>query len=356
MTNGSSLDETIGLDLSDKTGLYVVIDSAGEVVREAKVKLSLDGVRKVFGARQPCRIAIEVGTHSPWLSRELARLGYEVIVANARQVGLITGNRKKKTDREDAETLARAARFDPRLLRPVQHRGEQAQTDLAILRSRQALVAARTQLVTSARGMVKAVGGCLPKCSTDSFATKVKDHLPQLLKAALEPMLAAIAGLTDQIKALERDLEKLALERYPETGLLRQVDGVGLITSLTYVLTLEEPGRFRRSRSVGAYLGMVERKSQSGDHDPQLRITKAGDAALRSVLVQSAQRILGPYGKDSDLRRWGLRLAGPKGNKIRKHKAVIAVARKLSVLLHRLWLTGEVYEPLRQERLLATAA
>lgn len=355
MTNGSSLDETIGLDLSDKTGLYVVIDAAGEVVREAKVKLSLEGVRGVFGARQPCRIAIEAGTHSPWLSRELARLGYEVIVANARQVGLIAGNRKKKTDREDAETLARAARFDPRLLRPIQHRGEQAQADLALLRARKVLVQGRTRLVSSVRGMVKAVGGRLPTCSTDSFATRVKDHLPGLLRAALEPMLTAIAQLTHQIKAMERDLEQVARERYPETEVMRQVDGVGLITSLTYVLTLEEPGRFRRSRSVGAYLGMVERKSQSGEHDPQLRITRAGDVALRSVLVQSAQRILGPFGKDSDLRRWGLRLAG-SGNKIRKHKAVIAVARKLSVLLHRLWLTGEVYEPLRQQRLLATAA
>jgi transposase len=332
-----------------------VIDAAGEVVREAKVKLSLDGVGKVFGARQPCRIAIEAGTHSPWLSRELARLGYEVIVANARQVGLIAGNRKKKTDREDAETLARAARFDPRLLKPIQHRGEEAQADLALLRSRKVLVQGRTRLVSSVRGTVKAVGGRLPTCSTECFATRVKDHLPQSLKAALEPMLVAIAQLTQQIKAMERALEQLAQERYPETDVLRQVDGVGLITSLTYVLTLEEPSRFRRSRSVGAYLGLVERKSQSGEHDPQLRITRAGDVALRSALVQSAQRILGPFGKDSDLRRWGLRLAG-SGNKIRKHKAVIAVARKLSVLLHRLWLTGEVYEPLRQQRLLATAA
>lgn len=354
MTNGSSLGETFGLDLSDKTGLFVVIDASGEVVHEGKVALTLAGVRKSFGARQPCRIAIEVGTHSPWLSRELERLGYEVIVANARQVGLIARG-QKKTDRVDAETLARAARFDPQLLRPVRHRGEQAQADLAMLRARKALVESRTRLVNSVRGMVKAVGGRLPKCSTASFATKVQDHLPQSLRPALEPMLAAIAGLTEQIKAMTRDLKQLARERYPETGLLTQVHDVGLITSLTYVLTLEEPARFPRSRCVGAYLGMVARERQSGEQKPQLRITKTGDVYLRSVLVQCAQRILGPYGKDSDLRRWGLRLAGT-GNKIRKHKAVIAVARKLSVLLHRLWLTGEVYEPLRQQRLTAAAA
>lgn len=354
MTNGNSLDETIGLDLSDRSGLFVVIDDAGRVAREGTVALTLEGVRKVFGARQACRIAIEVGTHSPWLSRELERLGYEVIVANARQVGLIARG-QKKTDRVDAETLARAARFDPQLLKPIRHRGEQAQADLALLRARKALLESRTRLVISARGMVKAVGGRLPKCSADCFAVKAKDYLPQSLRPALEPMLAAIAQLTEQVKAMTRDLRQLAKERYPETGLLTQVHGVGLICSLTYVLTLEEPARFRRSRQVGAYLGLVARERQSGEQKPQLHITKSGDVYLRSVLVQSAQHILGPYGRDSDLRRWGLKLAGT-GSKMRKNKAIIAVARKLSVLLHRLWLTGEVYEPLRQERLLMAAA
>jgi transposase len=348
------LDETIGLDLSDKTGLFVVIDASGQMVREGKVVLSLTGVRKVFAARQPCRIAIEVGTHSPWLSRELERLGYEVIVANARQVGLIARS-QKKTDRVDAETLARAARFDPALLKPIRHRGEQAQADLAMLRARRALLDSRTRLVLSARGMVKAAGGRLPKCSADSFATKVKDHVPQSLRPALAPMLAAIGQLTEQIKALTRDLKQLAKERYPETALLSQVQGVGLICSLTYVLTMEEPARFARSRPVGAYLGLTARQHESGEQKPQLHITKAGDVYLRSVLVQSAQYILGPFGRDCDLRRWGLRLAG-SGSKVRKNKAIIAVARKLAVLLHRLWVTAEVYEPLRQERLISAAA
>ncbi len=207
MKNGSSSEETIGLDLSDKTGLFVVIDAAGEVVREGKVILTLAGVGKVFAARPPCRIAIEAGTHSPWLSRELTRLSYEVIVANARQLRLITHG-KKKTDRLDAETLARAARFDPQLLGPIQHRGAQAQADLAMLRSRKVLVEARTQLINSARGMVKSVGGRLPKCSAESFAARVKDHVPRILAAALEPLLQSIAALTAQIKAAARGLEK----------------------------------------------------------------------------------------------------------------------------------------------------
>jgi len=227
--------------------------------------------------------------------------------------------------------------------------------DLAMLRSRKAILESRTRLVISARGMVKAVGGRLPKCSADYFAVKVKDHLPQMLRPALEPMLAAIAGLTEQVRQMTRDLKKLAQERYPETALLSQVHGVGPICSLTYVLTLEEPARFKRSRDAGAYLGLVARQHESGEQKPQLHITKTGDVYLRSVLVQSAQYILGPFGRDSDLRRWGLGLAGT-GSKMRKNKAIIAVARKLCVLLHHLWRTGEVYEPLRQERLLAAAA
>jgi transposase len=353
MTNGSSLSETIGFDLADKTGLYVVLDRDGDVAREGKVTLTREGLGKVFGTRTPCRIAIEVSTHSPWVSRELGRLGYEVIIANPRQVKLISQS-KKKNDREDARTLARLASFDPRLLRPVQHRGQQAQTDLAMLRSRRLLVQARTRLINSARGMVKAVGLRLPKCSADSFARTALPHLPRELVPALRPLLAEAASLTGRIKDMDHDLERIAQERYPETRLLRQVPGVGPISSLTFVLTLEEPARFRRSRAVGAYVGLTSRQRQSGEQQPQLNITKAGDPVLRSLLVQCAHYILGRYGPDSDLRRWGLKLAG-EGNKARRKKAVIAVARKLAVLLHHLWSTGEVYQPLRQTAL-STAA
>lgn len=347
MSNVST--ETIGLDLSDKSGFYVVVDAGGEVVREGKVSLTRTGIAKGFGARAPTRIAIEVGTHSPWVSRSLQALGHEVIVANARQVRLISHS-QQKSDRADAQTLARLARFDPALLRPIHHRGEQAQTDLALLRSRKALVEARTSLINSARGMVKASGGRLPSCSADSFVRKAKAAVPEGLETALTPLFAAIEKLSEEVALCTGRLKKLADERYPETGVLRQVKGVGPLVSLAFVLTLEEPGRFRRSRQVGAYLGLVARRRESGESKPQLGITKTGDVALRSLLVQSAQYILGPFGPDCDLRRWGLRLGG-NGNKTLKKKAITAVARKLAVLLHRLWLTGEVYEPLRRARL-----
>jgi transposase len=349
MTHGSSLNETIGLDLSDKTGVYVVLDRDGEVCREGRVTLTREALGKAFGGCLTCLVAIEVGAHSPWVSRELALLGHEVVVGNPRQVKLISQN-KKKSDREDALLLAQLARLDRRLLRPVQHRGEQAQADLAMLRSRSLLVASRTRLINSVRGMVKTTGLRLPRCSADCFAAKARPHLPRELVPALEPLLDTIANLTQELKQMSHDLEATARARYPETQLLRQVPGVGLICSLTYVLTLEEPERFRRSRAAGAYLGLVPRQRQSGEQKPQMHITKTGDVALRSVLVQSAQYILGRHGPDSDLRRWGLKLAG-EGNKARRKKAVIAVARKLAVLLHHLWSTGQVYEPLRQAEL-----
>jgi transposase len=323
------------------------------VNREGKVTLTRHALGKVFGGRTPCRIAVEVGTHSPWISRELTQLGYEVIIANPRQVKLISQS-KKKNDREDAMLLAQLARIDPRLLRPVQHRGEQAQADLAMLRARGVLLQSRTRLINSVRGMVKATGLRLPKCSAESFATQAQPHMPRELVPALMPLLETIADLTARLKAMRQELESMARERYPETALLRQVAGVGLICSLTYALTLEEPQRFQRSRAVGAYVGLVVRQRQSGEQQPQLHITKSGDVALRGVLVQSAQYILGRYGPDTDLRRWGLKLAG-EGNKSRRKKAVIAVARKLAVLLHHLWSTGEVYEPLRRAQL-STAA
>lgn len=357
MRNGSRAAsegrETIGLDLSDKTGLYVVIDEEAEVVKQGKVSLTQGGIRKVFSARQPCRIAIEVGTHSPWLSRLLAELGYEVIVANPRQVKLISQG-PKKTDRQDAETLARLARLDPALLKPIRHRGAQAQADLARLRARDALVKSRTELIGTARGLVKADGGRLPQCSANCFAAKARAAVAKEFLPVIAPLLAIIAGLSLKLKEIKRELEKLARERYPESAIFRQVSGVGLLTSLRYLLTLEERGRFRRSREVGAYLGLTTRQRQSGEDNPQLHITKAGDVQLRTALVQCAHYILGPFGKDSDLRRWGLGLAG-QGNKSRKKKAVIAVARKLSVLLHSLWVSGEVYAPLRQAEALTAA-
>ena len=154
-----------------------------------------------------------------------------------------------------------------------------------------------------------------------------------------------ITSLTERIRQYDRQLEAVSKERYPETELLRQVEGVGPLTGLTFVLTLGDPSRFEESRSVGAYLGLVPARDQSGDSDPQKRISKEGDEMLRRLLVSCAHYILGPFGSDSDLRRHGEKIAC-RGGKNAKKRAVVAVARKLAVLLHRLWVTAETYEPL----------
>jgi len=217
---------------------------------------------------------------------------------------------------------------------------------MAIIRSRQALVGCRTQLVNHVRGAVKSFGGRLPKCPARSFHNKAAEHIPAALRPALGPILEQIGSLTQRIRDYERQLETISEEHYPETALLRQVEGVGPLTALTFVLTLEDPYRFEKSRSVGAYLGLVPARDQSGNRDPQKHITKEGDEMLRKLLVSGAHYILGPFGSDSDLRRHGEKIAS-RGGKNSKKRAVVAVARKLCVLLHRLWVSGEVYDPLR---------
>jgi transposase len=340
---------TAGLDLGDKYSYLCLIDQeSGGVIEEGRLRTTPEALRRRFcSERPPMRIAIEAGTHSPWVSRVLEEeCGHEVLVANPRKTRLIYAS-KRKSDEIDAENLARLARLDPKLLHPLKHRGEVSQAHLAIIRSREALVGSRTQLVNHVRGAVKSLGARLPKCPARSFHKKAPSHIPEALWPAVEPILETIGFLTERIREYDRQLQTVCQEHYyPETELLRQVEGVGVLTALTFVLTLEDPQRFAKSRSVGAYLGLVPARDQSGDRDPQRRISKEGDEMLRRLLVGSAHYILGPFAKeDSDLRRHGEKIAS-RGGKNAKKRAVVAVARKLSVLLHHLWVTGELYEPL----------
>lgn len=338
---------TVGLDLGDRFSHVVVLDGEGQVVEEGRVATREAALRQRFSGCSPMRIALETGTHSPWVSRVLKDCGHEVVVANSRKLRLIYEN-PSKDDRVDALYLARMARVEPALLSPVEHRAETVQKDLALLRSRDALVSARTQLINHVRGLVKSVGSRLPACSSRSFPKKVSEKTPDSLRAGLLPVLDEIASLNDRIKQLERQLQILCNESYPQTKLLRQVTGVGPITSLAFVLTLEAPQRFPKSRTVGAFLGLVPGRKQSGGSDPQRRITKQGDRCLRRLLVNAAHYILGRFGPDSDLRRFGVKIAS-RGGKNAKKRAIVAVARKLAVLLHHLWRSAEVYEPLYQE-------
>jgi transposase len=335
-----------GIDLGDRYSHLCLLDTEnGEVIEESRIATNREAFERRFSGAEPMRVGIEASTHSPWVSRILEDHGHEVLVANARKVRLIYSE-GHKTDRIDAEKLARLARLDPKLLSPIKHRGETSQSHLALLHSRDALVGTRTKLVNHVRGTVKAFGARLPKCTAQSFHNKVAEHLPQELAPALGPVLKTIASLSERIREYDRMLEDVANELYPETKLLRQIHGVGALTALAFVLTLEDPSRFAKSRQVGPYLGLVPATDQSGKSDPQKRISKHGNELTRKLLVNCAHYVLGPFGEDSDLRRHGEKIAGRGGKNAKKRAVVAVVARKLSVLLHRLWVTAEVYEPL----------
>jgi transposase len=343
---------TVGLDVGDKYTHACVLDADGEILEEIRLSTNARALRHRFEGKEQHRVVLEAGVHSPWISRLLVEIGHEVYVANPRRVRAIYEN-ENKCDRVDAQYLARIGRLDPALLFPLSHRTAQAQADLAILRSRAALVRTRSSLIRFVRGVVKSSGGRIPACDARNFARKAELHLPPELQPALSLIIATIVDMDARVGEYDKEIESVAGERYPETNLLRQVAGVGPITAATFVLTVEDPARFNNCRSIGSYLGLRPRRDESGSINRQLRITKAGDGALRSLLVSCSQYILGHFGPDSDLRRWGLHLA-ERGGKNGKKRAVVAVARKLSVLLLRLWITGEIYEPLRNARLRGT--
>jgi transposase len=345
---------TIGLDLGDRWSWYCVLGERGEVLLEQKLGTTPKAMREVFGGMPRSRMALETGMHSPWVSRLLSELEHEVIVAHARNVRLI-GESRKKDDRLDAQTLARLARMDPQLLCPVRHRSAKAQADLTVIRARAGLVRARTALVNTARGLAKSYGERLRGCNVRNMNPEKAEGLSPELQRALEPLLVGIESLSERIREYNEGIEDLAQKSYPQVALLKQVKGVGTLIALTFLLTLEDAHRFRKSRDVGCYLGLQPGRRNSGQSEPQMHISKEGDPYLRTLLVQGAHHILGPFGADGDLRRWGLKLA-ERGGRNGKKRAIIAVARKLAVLLHRLWVSGEVYEPLRNSSRMAMPA
>jgi transposase len=331
---------TIGIDLGDKTSSYCVRGADGEIRHEDRVRTNSVEFARLLGGIASSRIVLEVGTHSPWVSRLLEGQGHEVIVANPRRLKLISES-DRKTDRIDARLLSELGYSMPRLLNAVRHRSAEAQADLAVLRVRARLVEARTKLWNSLRGTAKALGRRLPRKVTE-------EHLEQD-GAVLRPLWEMIVSLTETIQKYDQQIADLARRKYPVAIRLQQVAGVGPIISLTFVLTIEHAERFRRSRDVGSYVGLGPKQRQSDGSSPQLGITKAGDRYLRQMLVQGAQYILGRQAPDSELRRWGLKLAS-RGGKIGKKRAVVAVARKLAVLMHRLWVSNHEYDPFYRSR------
>jgi transposase len=336
----------VGCDVSDKTSELCVLDGGGAIVDRVQVRTTAGALTKGLARYGKTTVAIEVGTHSRWIEEVLAAAGHRVVVANARQVQLIW-KRRNKTDKADALLLARLARVDISLLAPVHHRTRAAQVDLSAVRSRDVLVRMRTALVNHVRGTFKPFGLRAITCSPESFPERVAEQVPHELVPALTPVLEVLRIVNQQIAAHDRQIEQLAAA-CATTKRLAEVDGVGALTALTFRLTVGDPAKFKKSRLVAAFLGLTPAKEQSGDSDPQKRISKAGDPLLRRLLVQCAHSLLGHNGNDCDMRRWGLTLAARGGNNGKK-RAVVAVARKLAVLLHRLWVSGETYQPFHSD-------
>ena len=333
---------TIGLDVSDLTTSFCVLDDDGSAVERGRCPTTAEGLRAELGSRPRARVALEATTHSPWIARLVAELGHQPVVAHPAAAARLA-DRIRKTDERDAEMLARTARLDPKLLAPIQHRTAQQQQDRALLLSRDRLVRLRASLVLFVRGSVKPLGGRIRGLTTRSFGRKALEQIPKGLRPALVPQLQVIEEISRQIARLDRQIATVARQRYPQTALLRQVDGVGPVTALAYVLTIHDPDRFTVER-VASYLGLVPRRNQSGQYDPDLPITRAGDRFVRRLMIQCAQHMLGPHGKDSALRRWGLALKA-RGSAGSGQRAAVAVARRLAGVLLALWKTGAVSRP-----------
>jgi transposase len=343
---------TVGIDLGDRASRYCILSEAGEIVSESSLPTTKGGFDSLFGKMPSSRVALEVGTNSSWVSRQLSAMGHEVIVANTHKIKLITQS-VRKNDRLDARKLAKLARIDPELLSPIRHRGERAQADLAMIRARAAAVENRTALINSARGLAKPMGERLKACDADQVKEALADGLSESTQQIVRPLLKIVEAISEQIAVYDQQIEAMA-KRYPEIALLTQVYGVGKQIALTFVLTIEDAERFAHSRDVGCYLGLQPKQRDSGDSQPELGISKAGDRLLRSYLVQAAHCMLRKGAPDSDLRAWGI--AKAQGGKRAKRRAIVAMARKLAVLLHRLWSTGEVYDPLYNRKAAQAAA
>lgn len=333
---------TIGLDLGDRRHRFCVLGENGEVLEEGSVGNNRAALSELGGRYPEALVVMEAGCHSPWVSRHLEQAGCEVVVSNPRKTRAIYQH-ERKSDRRDALMLARIARMEPALLYPVRHGSEEAQQDLLRIKLRDSLVRARVALINSLRFTLKSLGYTIANPSTERFHKVIEGQIPEPVGRVIAPSVRALEELSLQIKLLDREIIALARSKYADTAWLEQIPGVGPITALYFVLKIEDPARFKRARDVGAFLGLCPRRDQSGENDPQLRISKRGDAYLRRLLVSAAQYILGPFGPPSALRQYGLALAAG-GTPRAKKRAVVAVARKLAVLLLTLWKNKSAYQ------------
>lgn len=333
--------EHCGIDLHVKSSEVAVVDDAGELKEQARIPTTEAGLRRWFGGRERMVICLEAGGQSAWAARILTSVGHEVVVANPVRVRLIA-EATLKSDKVDAGTLARLVRADRRLLRPIAHRSAETQRQRGVLRARRTLVNARTACTNTARGILRSFGYRTPSRRPDRIAESLAgERIPEELVAVVAPLVQVGCELDERIAALDDEVEAMG-RAYPEVALLRGVPGVGPLVALSFVLCLEDPHRFARSRDVAGYLGLRPKMRESGSTSRYGGITHQGDTEMRMLLVQAAHGLLRTRA-DCDLKRWAQALAARVGT----HKAIVALARKLAVVMHAMWVRGEVFRPLR---------
>lgn len=331
--------EYCGIDLHQNETEICVLDNEGALVERARIKTSRETLKRRFNGQSPMKVAMEAGGSSPWVSRLVESMGHDVVVCAPRRVRLIAES-TMKTDEIDAEVLARLVRVDEGFLGRVTHRSESAQLQRGLMTSRTALVNARSKWVHSARGILRSFGFRVPGGCTSRFHQRcAKVEMPDHLRAVVQPLLNQIEQVSLEIQALNERLEDIAANN-PVAQHLQAVPGVGTIVALYFVFSIDDPDRFQRSRDVAAFFGLRPTIRGSADVCHYGRITKEGDPEMRRLLIQAAHGMINSR-KTCALQQWALNLAARRGKK----KALVALARKIAVLLHHLWVTGEVFQP-----------
>lgn len=331
-----------GMDVHKKYIRVSQIDEEGDVIGELKLRTKKKFLQRQFDLEEPMRIVLETGTHAAWIARTLRDLGHEVIVAHARRIQLICQSRKKD-DRTDAEVLARLGRSDLDLLIDTHVRGEAAQRIRTMLNARRALVESRTKLSNQVRSTVRQAGFRLPDGDPARLPELIEEsEIEPILLEAVRPLAEMITELTEQIEEYEETLKEIA-DRIDVVKRLRQIDGVGWQTALCFVVTIEKPGRFQKSKKVAAYVGLDPTVRNSGNEDSDENntgsISKRGDSLLRWLLVQAGHSLMRTK-KDSELKQFAERIKERKCTQV----AAVAAARKIAVLMHVLWVTQRDYE------------
>lgn len=340
---GRLMTDFIGIDIGDKVNFVCTLNNKGEILFRKEIDNNKEAMEEYFDSIEKASIVFEVGSHSPWISRLLVGIGHDVFICNPRQLAAVSQN-LKKSDEEDCLILAQLLLTGKHLLKQVHHANEDKMRDFLLIKSRRALVKCRTMLINTARGVVKSFGERIsPKLTADAFHKHAGDSLTKETFKNIKDLVDVIGKTTEQILKYEKDIDAKIKKKYPVAQLLQTINGVGPITSLAFVLTIDDPKMFEKSRTLGAYFGLVPRRDQSGNKDKQLSITKAGSKLVRSLLLNCANYILSSKGEDNQIKRFGLKIRGDGTSKAKANKAKVAVARKICVIMHQLWVSNKPF-------------